>query len=91
MDDFETIFDAEEPKDLTPRPNVHQQEDGTILGMCITENNTKDSLISWIRCLQEANPNLSKIPIVFTLKSPEDEMLAIDKKEATAEDIVPAS
>ncbi|KAL4240183.1 hypothetical protein ACF0H5_000977 [Mactra antiquata] len=91
LDDFETMFDAEKPKDLTPKPNIHQQEDGTILGMCITENATKDSLISWIRCLQDANPNLSNIPIVFTLRSPEEEKIAIEGDKDINEDIVPAS
>lgn len=70
--DFETIFDSEEPKDLVVKPNVHQQEDGTVLGMCITENGTKDSLISWIRCLQEDNPSLENIPVVFSVQTPEE-------------------
>lgn len=79
--EFETIFDAEEPKELAPQPNLHQQEDGTILGMCITGTSTKDSLISWIRCLQEHNPSLEKIPVVFTLRSPEEAIEPVTAKE----------
>lgn len=77
LGNFETMFDAEEPQELAVKPNVHQQEEGTILGMCITETGTKDSLISWIRCLQDANPSLEKIPIVFTLRSPEEPLVTV--------------
>lgn len=80
LGEFETIFDTEEPKELAIKPNIHQQEEGTILGMCVTETNTKDSLVSWIRCLQESNPNLEKIPIVFTLRSPEEALVTVDDK-----------
>ncbi|XP_052262814.1 evolutionarily conserved signaling intermediate in Toll pathway, mitochondrial-like [Dreissena polymorpha] len=75
--DFDTIFDSEKPKQLALKPNVHQQEEGTILGMCITETSCKDSLISWIRCLQEANPRLESIPIVFSLATPSNQALVL--------------
>ncbi|XP_045214180.1 evolutionarily conserved signaling intermediate in Toll pathway, mitochondrial-like [Mercenaria mercenaria] len=88
--EIETIFDTEEPKQLAPRPSVHQQEDGTILGMCITETSTKDSLVSWIRCLQEANPNLEKIPIVFTLRSPEEGIVPVEDEDIKTEQLEPS-
>ena len=69
---MDTIFDSEEPKELMPRLNDHQQEEGTILGMCVSGTSSKDSLITWIRCLQEKNPKLERIPIVFKLHSGED-------------------
>lgn len=83
--EFETIFDSEEPSSLAPMPNVHQQDDGTILGMCITETSTKDSLISWIRCLQEDNPSLDKIPIVFALKQAEEGVIMPVNEEKSSE------
>ncbi|XP_052784269.1 evolutionarily conserved signaling intermediate in Toll pathway, mitochondrial-like [Mya arenaria] len=79
--EFETIFDTEKPKALVPRPNIHQQEDGTILAMCITQTGCKDSLISWIRCLQERNPKLAKIQIVFRLATSEDLFLVPTSSE----------
>lgn len=73
--EFETIFEKEKPKQLVVYPSIHQQEDGTILAMCITETCTKDSLIAWIRCLQEANPCLEKMSIVFRLVTPDNSFL----------------
>ncbi|XP_077275369.1 LOW QUALITY PROTEIN: evolutionarily conserved signaling intermediate in Toll pathway, mitochondrial-like, partial [Temnothorax americanus] len=42
-------------------PAVHEQDDGTYFAMCATGTSTKDSLLSWIRCLQEKNPILTVI------------------------------
>lgn len=64
-----TIFEEEKPSSIVPKKSVHEQEDGVILGMCITGSSTRDSLVSWIRYLQDSNPNLEHIPVVFTLKT----------------------
>ena len=50
--------------------SVHEQSDGTILGVCATGTSSKDSLLSWVRFLQRDNPDLENIPILFTLSSP---------------------
>ncbi|XP_049828649.1 evolutionarily conserved signaling intermediate in Toll pathway, mitochondrial isoform X1 [Schistocerca gregaria] len=57
-------------------PSVHEQDDGTILAMCATGTSSRDSLLSWIRLLEtDGNPQLAKIPVVFTLKfSPGDKL-----------------
>ncbi|XP_031849443.1 evolutionarily conserved signaling intermediate in Toll pathway, mitochondrial [Nomia melanderi] len=47
----------------------HEQDDGVYYAMCITGTSSKDSLLSWIRCLQIKNPVLHKIPITFKIKS----------------------
>ena len=51
-------------------PSVHEQVDGTILAICATGTSSRDSLLSWIRRLEESNPNLSKLAVLFTLSSP---------------------
>ena len=51
-------------------PSVHEQEDGTILGVCASGTSSRDSLLSWVRRLEETNPNLSKMVVLFTLTSP---------------------
>ena len=51
-------------------PGVHEQEDGTILAVCATGTSSRDSLLSWIRNLEETNPNLCKLAVLFTLTSP---------------------
>lgn len=51
-------------------PSVHEQEDGVIFSLCATGTSSKDSLLSWIRHLEKnGNPNLEKIPVVFTLRT----------------------
>lgn len=52
------------------RPSVHEQEDGIIMAICSTGTSGRDSLLSWIRLLEQTNPRISKLPIIFTLKAP---------------------
>ncbi|KAM3964390.1 evolutionarily conserved signaling intermediate in Toll pathway, mitochondrial-like, partial [Aphomia sociella] len=50
---------------------VHEQDDGTIVSVCATGTSSRDSLLSWIRLLeQNGNPSLSNIPVIFTLTAP---------------------
>jgi len=51
-------------------PSVHEQEDGTILAVCATGSSSRDSLLSWIRVLEQSNPNLANMAVLFTLTSP---------------------
>ena len=37
------------PSDLVKMPCIHEQEDGSIFGVCATGTSSKDSLLSWIR------------------------------------------
>lgn len=54
-----------------PKRSLHQQDDGTIYGICATGTSTKDSLLSWIRLLEKnGNPNLAHIPVLFTFRAP---------------------
>lgn len=61
---------------------IHEQEDGVYYAMCATGTSSKDSLLSWIRCLQKTNPILKKVPVTFKLKSITNEQLYVknDKK-----------
>jgi len=65
-----SLFEEEKPKALEVPPSVHEQEDGTVLAMCITGTSSKESLTSWIRLLEQTNKKLSQIPVVFRLRSP---------------------
>jgi len=51
-------------------PTVHEQDDGTILAVCATGSSSRDSLLSWIRVLENSNPNLANMAVLFTLTSP---------------------
>ncbi|CAD1478835.1 unnamed protein product, partial [Heterotrigona itama] len=57
---------------------IHEQDDGVYYAMCASGTSSKDSLLSWIRCLQKTNPILKKIPVVFKLRSLTNEQLCID-------------
>ena len=65
------MFDKESPREVVPMPSVHEQEDGTILAMCVSGTSSKDSLASWIKFLERDNPQLATIPVVFRLRTPE--------------------
>ncbi|XP_046392248.1 evolutionarily conserved signaling intermediate in Toll pathway, mitochondrial [Ischnura elegans] len=61
-------------------PSVHEQEEGTILGMCASGTSSRSSLLSWIRILQKNNPRLVTIPILFSLRSPIGEIIPINQE-----------
>ncbi|XP_055328698.1 evolutionarily conserved signaling intermediate in Toll pathway, mitochondrial-like [Paramacrobiotus metropolitanus] len=67
--DWDLFFKTEKPKEFAKEPSVHEQDNGKILGMCITGSATKDSLVSWMAYLSRTNPELKKRPIVFRLRS----------------------
>ncbi|KAG1669354.1 Evolutionarily conserved signaling intermediate in Toll pathway, mitochondrial [Nymphon striatum] len=69
--------------DLIEPPSVHEQKDGIYVGICATGTSSRDSLLSWIRCLQEKNPKLAEsIPVLFTLKSPPTEITVINNPKS---------
>lgn len=80
-----SLFEEERPKSIVIPPSVHEQEDGTVLAMCITGTSSKDSLASWIRFLEKKNPMLSEIPVLFLLRTPESEVTVVDEKEQKSE------
>merc|ERR1719228_3179558 len=55
---------------VVKEPSVHEQEDGTILAVCATGTSSRDSLLSWVRRLEQTNKNLSNMAVLFTLTSP---------------------
>lgn len=61
--------------------NVHEQEEGVYYAMCATGTSSKDSLLSWIRCLQRTNPILEQIPVTFKLRTLTDEGLYIEASD----------
>lgn len=83
------FFEEVDKSKIVIKPTVHEQEDGTILALCITETSSKNSLVSWINILQESNPNLKDTPVVFNFNSPESEIqLANQNKTEKDIDIV---
>lgn len=78
VSDIKVSFFSSKPpigKLLKSIPSVHEQEDGVIFSLCATGTSSKDSLLSWIRHLEKnGNPNLEKIPIVFTLRTATKEL-----------------
>ncbi len=61
-------------KQITVRRSVHEQRDGTVYAICATGTSTKDSLLSWIRLLeQNGNACLAELPVLFKFRSHVDE------------------
>jgi len=82
-----SLFEEEKPKALEVPPSVHEQEDGTILAMCITGTSSKESLTSWIRFLERSNEKLSQIPVVFRLQSPPQAEVKVWSQKEEAKDV----
>ena len=70
-------------------PTAHEQEDGTVLAMCITGTSSKDSLVSWIKLLEATNPILSEVPVVFTLRSHEQGLQPIEEETNAKQSVQP--
>lgn len=71
--------DQSERTSLVKKRSVHEQDDGTIMAICATGTSSRDSLLSWIRKLQETSPNLSNIPVLFTQASPIGDVITVEK------------
>lgn len=84
-----SMFEEPSPEEaLVKQPSVHEQEDGTIFAMCATGTSSMDSLLSWIRCLQEdGNPALADIPVIFKSKSPLGDVVPISDATDTDKQI----
>ncbi|XP_045497044.1 evolutionarily conserved signaling intermediate in Toll pathway, mitochondrial [Colias croceus] len=66
---------------------VHEQDDGTILAVCATGSSSRDSLLSWIRLLEKYNnPILAKIPVIFTLIAPSNNVALQETQPAIHDD-----
>ena len=63
--------------DIVKQPSVHEQDDGTVLAMCITGTGSKNSLATWVKWLQRTNPRLAQIPVIFRLATPETGLTVI--------------
>lgn len=65
MTNIEVNFWKSKKKALAVQRCIHEQNEQTIFSVCATGTSSKDSLLSWIRCLQKRNPDLENIPILF--------------------------
>lgn len=74
-------METSEDRGLIIVPSVHEEVDATIFAICATGTSSKDSLLSWIRCLQKTNPILGKLSIVFMFKNIIRESLYIETGE----------
>ncbi|XP_071796892.1 evolutionarily conserved signaling intermediate in Toll pathway, mitochondrial-like [Asterias amurensis] len=46
-------------------PQAHAE--GPVFAMCMTNENSQETLHTWLQKLQEENPNLARIPVIFNL------------------------
>ncbi|MBN3321094.1 ECSIT protein, partial [Atractosteus spatula] len=66
--------------------DVDEVEEGTVFAMCMTGLGDQATLAKWITGLQETNPILGRIPIVFRLESGPREIQSTSEPEPTAEE-----
>jgi signaling intermediate in Toll pathway protein len=77
-------FDPKDGERQCPvEKSVHEQEDGTVMAICVTETSSPASLSAWLYFLQQTNPALEKLNIVFALKQMpvETHMVPTDNEE----------
>lgn len=76
MDNKYTTEFPESRRQLMLRPTIHEQQEGTVLGLVITGSGSKESLAYWLLFLQQDNPRLGRVPVIFRVASPTDTQLA---------------
>nr|CAI5854493.1 unnamed protein product [Callosobruchus analis] len=84
-----SLFNLTPPvgKHLRKIPSVHEQDDGTIFSVCATGTSSQDSLLSWIRHLEnDGNPKLGKVQVVFTLRTGSKEIANVGEEQEKIED-----
>ncbi|KAL0281404.1 UNVERIFIED_CONTAM: hypothetical protein PYX00_002401 [Menopon gallinae] len=69
-------------KDEFAERSPHEQDDGIIYAVCATGTSGKDSLLSWIRLLQEnGNPVLKDLAVLFKFKKPPADPVPVSEPE----------
>ena len=64
-------FYALPKKDALMKPkSIHIQEDGYILALGATGTSSRDSLLSWVRILEQLNPAMKNRRVVFKIQAP---------------------
>ena len=64
---------------MSSQQELHIENDGKYLALCITGTSSRDSLLSWIRLLELTNENLKNVQIIFTLKTMTSEIQTINE------------
>lgn len=49
------------------KPPSEDQLEGSVYAMCMTSNGSQERLNLWIKKLQEDNPHLARLPVIFNL------------------------
>ena len=58
----------------------HFVDSGYVLGLCITGTSSQDSLLSWIKILQERNPLMNKHNVIFQMRRRVPELIEYQDK-----------
>ncbi|XP_063787307.1 evolutionarily conserved signaling intermediate in Toll pathway, mitochondrial isoform X2 [Pseudophryne corroboree] len=61
--------------------NVDEVEEGPVYAMCMTGSGNEKSLLKWIQGLEETNPILAQLPVLFRLTSGLQEVSTVTKQE----------
>ncbi|XP_058583929.1 evolutionarily conserved signaling intermediate in Toll pathway, mitochondrial isoform X2 [Neofelis nebulosa] len=56
--------------------DIHKVEEGPVFAICVAGAHDQATLARWIQGLQETNPGLAQIPVVFRLAGSTGELLA---------------
>lgn len=65
---------------INPKSKIHQQDDGTILAIAATGTSSQESLLLWLRKLEQHNPRLRSAPIVVTPNNFTEQKQSLNEK-----------
>ena len=64
------MFQEEDYVDRPVPPSKHEQNDGTILAMCVPGAGAhRPALLAWIKWMEKDNPRLAQVPVLFQIES----------------------
>ncbi|XP_077118046.1 evolutionarily conserved signaling intermediate in Toll pathway, mitochondrial [Ranitomeya variabilis] len=64
--------------------DVDEVEEGSVYAMCMAGSGDERALGKWIQCLQETNPILAQLPVLFRLTSGPQEVSLPSQEEAAS-------
>ncbi len=83
---FSDPFKKNLNRNKNSEPSVHEQLDGIIYGVCVTETSSKISVNNWTKILEEDNRSLKEFVVVYRIKEKPGYIVVQDNKDQKNEE-----
>lgn len=78
---FNDPFSKSTNKNKKTEVSVHEQLDGIIYGVCVTETGSKVSVNNWTKILEENNSSLKDLIVVYRIKQNAGQIVIQDNQD----------